>query len=605
MKLKKWQSIITGLALAAVLATASGLTTLPAQAQELDGRLMAVAQNMVTITFHASSGRGTVPDPITGASGRSVIVPGAQLTYSAADSGWLFTGWSTNASASVPEYCPGDTLILEGSTTLYAVYSRAAYTVEFRMGNDVTSEQVLPGGYPQHIPAWSESGDAVWLDSSGEQVDPSRKKIWRDQVYTAASDLSAGLTVPVTVNSSASHSKYMNGGDDGLFHPADSLTRAELAQMLYAVVEQRPETTPTFSDVASDAWYAPAVETIAGLGIMDGGSDGAFRPDQAVTRAECAVAFSRVIPSDSRQRTAFPDVPVGYWAYDAIARVGGYGLFQGDEKGYFNPDSGLSRAETVVVFNRLLGRAPDAATLASADNLRVFPDVPTTHWAYSHIMEATVSHESVINGSGVETWTSVTTEKTALPDGYYRIDGWLYCVKNGVFLHGTAGQTYTDGVFTFDENGRYTTGNAELDQRLNAIVETYTNDSMTRDQKLRALYNYVRDNYTYLSRPHVSKGQTGWEPAYALFFLQNGKGNCFSFSATYCLLCRELGQPAYTVVGGLGRSASPHGWVEIVLDGTRYMFDTQLEWRYLHDYGRSGYNLFKMVPGKTPFIYTW
>ena len=65
----------------------------------------------------------------------------------------------------------------------------------------------------------------------------------------------------------------------------------------------------------------------------------------------------------------------------------------------------------------------------------------------------------------------------------------------------------------------------------------------------------------------MSKGQTGWEAAYAEEFLNLGRGNCYSFSATYCLLARELGLPAYTVVGGLGASNSPHGWVEMELDG--------------------------------------
>ena len=126
--------------------------------------------------------------------------------------------------------------------------------------------------------------------------------------------------------------------------------------------------------------------------------------------------------------------------------------------------------------------------------------------------------------------------------------------------------------------------------------------SWTRDEKLEALFNYVRDNYTYLKRPLISKGQTGWEPEYALYFLQNGKGNCYSFSAAYCLLCRELGLPAYTVVGSALNS--PHGWVEIVLDGSPYIFDPQLAWRYLHDWDRSGYSFFKQPAGNTTVQYT-
>ncbi len=402
-----------------------------------------------------------------------------------------------------------------------------------------------------------------------------------------------------TQDAAASHVSYMQGSSDGLFYPESAVTRMELAQMLYVLVGGTPDDQPAFPDVAADAWYAPAVTAVAGLGLMEADADGNFNPERSVTRAELAVTLAWLIPGKSRDRLDFSDVPATYWAYDAISRAGGYGLFQGDAYGLFHPENTLTRAETAAVFNRLLHYEVDTVTVTAAPDLHVFPDVPASHWAYGEIMEATTDHEYVtVNGQ--EVWTTYTAEKKVLTDGFYRMDGRLYCVQDGVFV-----RSASVGYLTFDSDGRYTTGNAELDARLNAIVEAYTNDSMTRDQKLRALYNYVRDHYTYLSRPLISKGQTGWEPEYALFFLQNGKGNCYSFSATYCLLCRELGLQAYTVVGGLGSSASPHGWVEIVLDGSRYMFDPQLEWRYLHDYGRTGYDLFKMTPGKTPFLYTW
>ena len=61
----------------------------------------------------------------------------------------------------------------------------------------------------------------------------------------------------------------------------------------------------------------------------------------------------------------------------------------------------------------------------------------------------------------------MTAERTALPDGYYRINGRLYRVQDGMFLHNTT----VDG-FTYDAQGRYTTGSATLDTKLNNIVET-------------------------------------------------------------------------------------------------------------------------------------
>lgn len=448
--------------------------------------------------------------------------------------------------------------------------------------------------------------------------------------------LAAALTIPAAAapardapvmlipQDTGSHAKYMDGSG-GWFHPEQEVTRAELAQMLSAVTADAPSSAPAFYDVPRDAWYAPAVQKAAGLGLMSG-TDGAFRPNDSATRAECAAALALLLPYDAWSgMQTFPDVPTGHWAYLPIARTAAYGLFRGDGTGLFHPGDGLKRCEATAVFNRLLGRTPDTAYLSHHTGLPSFPDVPATHWAYADVMEAAVTHQCS-NWLGREIWISADTPAlvqpalpeeptlptasstpepaqtpssgSALPDGPQRIDGRLYWYVNGEPVRSQS----VSGLY-FDENGCYTTGNAELDEKLNAIVEELTDDSMTRDQKLRVLFNYVRDNFKYLKRPLISKGQTGWEPEYALFFLNNGKGNCYSFSAAYCLLCRELGLPAYTVVGSVLNS--PHGWVEIVLDGSVYMFDTQLEWRYLHDWGRSGYDFFKMSPSRTPVQYTW
>ena len=449
--------------------------------------------------------------------------------------------------------------------------------------------------------------------------------------------LAASLTAPAAAapardapvmlipQDTGTHVKYMDGSG-GWFRPEQDVTRAELAQMLSAVTADAPSSAPAFYDVPWDAWYAPAVQKAAGLGLMSG-TDGAFRPNDSATRAECAAALALLLPYDAWSGAqTFPDVPTGHWAYLSIARTAAYGLFRGDGTGLFHPDDGLKRCEAAAVFNRLLGRTPDASYLSHHTGLSSFPDVPAAHWAYADIMEAAVTHQCS-NWLGREIWISADAPAPAqpalpeepalpavpepvqaaapeqpsgitLPDGPQRVNGRLYWYVGGEPVRSQS----VSGLF-FDENGCYTTGNAELDEKLNAIVEELTDDSMTRDQKLRVLFNYVRDNFKYLKRPLISKGQTGWEPEYALFFLNNGKGNCYSFSATYCLLCRELGLPAYTVVGSVLNS--PHGWVEIVLDGSVYMFDTQLEWRYLHDWGKSGYDFFKMSPDRTPVQYTW
>ena len=133
--------------------------------------------------------------------------------------------------------------------------------------------------------------------------------------------------------------------------------------------------------------------------------------------------------------------------------------------------------------------------------------------------------------------------------------------------------TTVDG-FTYDAQGRYTTGSASLDTKLNNIVETYTNSSMTRDQKLRALYNYVRDNFSYLKRDLVSKGETGWEPAYAEEFLNLRRGNCHTASPppTACWPGSWACRPTRWWAAWAPATAPTAGW-RSTWTGTTYMFD--------------------------------
>lgn len=394
------------------------------------------------------------------------------------------------------------------------------------------------------------------------------------------------------------HDKFMDGSSDGLFHPAQLLSRCEAAQILYQLLSEKPAFVSTFSDVPTDAWYASAVGALEGLGLLEMPEDGLFRPEQPITRAEFAVLLSHFTPEGWPSHD-FVDVTGDHPAYEAICSTTAYGLFSGYPDGSFHPDDGITRAEAATVFNKLLGRAPDAGTIDISPNTRFFPDLPTDHWAYYQIMEATISHQYITAPEGEEWWTTLTFEPTALSDGYHLIDGQLYRVKDGAFVRSAT----LDG-FTFGADGQYTCGSDSLDAQLVQIVKNNTTSAMTQEQKLRALYEYCRDNFTYLKRPLVSKEQTGWEVSYAEEFLRLGKGNCYSFSALFCLLARQIGYGAYTVVGSLGgQNGGPHGWVEIPMDGVNYMFDPQFEWRNHYQYGKTQVNLFKMNPNNTPFVY--
>lgn len=393
------------------------------------------------------------------------------------------------------------------------------------------------------------------------------------------------------------HTAFMNGREDGLFHPDDALTRAEAAQIVYSLLVDPPQETALYPDVAASDWYSQPVGVLGYMGLLRLDGNGCIRPGDAITRAEFAWLLSAFLPTGF-QDALFSDVPADHWAAGAITAVSMFGIFYGYADGTFQPEDSLTRAEAATVLNRLLSRAADLTALDTASTVSIFPDVPPDFWAYGPIMEASVSHVYAANADRWETWTQITPRPTALAEGFHTIGGRLYRVQDGVIL-----RSVTVDAFTFDPAGRYTTGSKSLDQRLMQIVDETTDSSMTRNQKLRALYNYVRDNYTYLKRPLVDKNAVGWENEYAEEFFRTRYGNCFSFSAAFCLLARQLGLPAYTVVGKLGtRNVQDHGWVEIPLDGKTYLFDTELEWSYLHNYNQSR-DLFMVDPDNAPFTY--
>ena len=100
----------------------------------------------------------------------------------------------------------------------------------------------------------------------------------------------------------------------------------------------------------------------------------------------------------------FDDVSDGYWAAEYIKAAAKYGWINGYTDGSFRADRSISRAEVVTIVNRLLGREADEDYIA--DNLRklnTFTDMPRRHWAYYTVMEAANAHTTILGDS--ETWS--------------------------------------------------------------------------------------------------------------------------------------------------------------------------------------------------------
>lgn len=167
------------------------------------------------------------------------------------------------------------------------------------------------------------------------------------------------------------HDKFINGIGNGLFAPEAPLTRAELAAMLSRLtIDSGGDSSPTFTDVPSDAWYAEAAGLMQELGLMTGYEDGSFRPENNITVNE----------------------------FKSIAARLGYQCRIEDS------DAPITRAEAVKQLCLILGRDPGESSLP--DGSVTFTDVPSDSEYYKYIVEAANIH-TFDTVDGVELWNAL------------------------------------------------------------------------------------------------------------------------------------------------------------------------------------------------------
>ena len=200
------------------------------------------------------------------------------------------------------------------------------------------------------------------------------------------------------------HNGYMGGYGNGLFGPNDNMTRAQAARMFYnLLLEKDVPVTVSFTDVPADAWYAEAVNTLASLGIIKGIGDGQFAPNRTITRAEFTVIAMRFANVSADVTNPFTDIATNDWYYTAVTSAVSYGWINGYSDGSFRPQATITRAEVVTIVNRMLNRTADR-NFVDSNATAQFDDVPNTYWAYYNIMEATIAHDHSIDNDGVESW---------------------------------------------------------------------------------------------------------------------------------------------------------------------------------------------------------
>lgn len=153
---------------------------------------------------------------------------------------------------------------------------------------------------------------------------------------------------------------YDNGLFSGVSHdsfgPGDSMDRSMLATVLYSLDGKPAAGKSGFADVADGAWYADAVAWAAEHGIVSGVGGGAFTPGGTITREQLAVMLYRYAQYKGYDVSKTADLS-GYadqdklsdWAARAVQWACGSGLMNGRSAAQLAPEGTLTRAEAATM----------------------------------------------------------------------------------------------------------------------------------------------------------------------------------------------------------------------------------------------------------------
>ena len=310
-----------------------------------------------TLVYHANDGSDRkIAEPY--ANNATVTLKGKD-TFTR--SGYTFSSWNTQADGKGTSFKPDDKVIVDNmeSNDLYA----------------------------------------IWTKNSGGGGGGSHKP-----TVTIPDDVPTGLN-------GDDHYAYIVGYPDSTVRPQNGITRAEVATIFFRLLTDETRNanstkSNSYSDVAAGAWYNHAVSTLSAMGIVKGDSQGKFNPNAPITRAEFAAIAARFDDKANTTAVDFSDI-ASHWAKNEISAAANNGWINGYTDGTFRPNNKITRAEAMTLVNRVLKRLPETAEDLHNDMIKWSDNSDTSAWYYLAVQEATNSHYYDLKENKHEKWSKL------------------------------------------------------------------------------------------------------------------------------------------------------------------------------------------------------
>lgn len=248
-----------------------------------------------------------------------------------------------------------------GSSTVEDPEKEYTVTFDTNGGSSVTKQTVVSG------------------DKAVKPADPTKDGYefagwYADSGLTKAYDFSSKVTGSITL-----YAKWTEAEDD------------------------QPVQKVTFSDVPSDAWYAEYVSYLAGKGIVNGKTENTFAPDAQITRAEFVKIIAGVAGADISGSAAsgFSDVASDAWYAPYVAWGVKNGIINGTSATTFNPNGNITREDMATIIKRYTDFAKftlptDTAAADFSDSAQIS--------SYAADAVKAMQQANIINGKGDNTF---------------------------------------------------------------------------------------------------------------------------------------------------------------------------------------------------------
>ena len=151
----------------------------------------------------------------------------------------------------------------------------------------------------------------------------------------------------------------MNGVTDTTFAPGSTTTRGMIVTILYRLEDEPDAAASSFTDVAANMYYADAVAWAQANNIVNGISATLFAPDQSITREQMAAILYRYAQFKGYDVTASNDLSsytdasqISAYATTAMQWANAEGLITGNTSTTINPTGNATRAEVATILMR-------------------------------------------------------------------------------------------------------------------------------------------------------------------------------------------------------------------------------------------------------------